>query len=150
MTFATFDRAFINFAIRFRDGAAFFSLAIVYGWFGILKVFGLSPASALVLALLDKTMPWFPPHLFMPMFGAFEVLIALLFCFPVAIRWAIGLMGLHMVMVFLPLILLPGMTWSVPFVPTLEGQYILKNVVLLALALGIVGATPPIAQREGK
>jgi uncharacterized membrane protein YkgB len=51
-------------------------------------------------------------------------------------------------MVFLPLILLPNMTWTGPFVPTLEGQYIIKNVVLLALALTIVAGTKPVAAKK--
>ena len=39
-----------------------------------------------------------------------------------------------------PLVLFLDVTWSGLFVPTLEGQYILKNVVLVSAALAI-GAT---------
>lgn len=146
MNFGTIDRAFISFARRYDISFGFFALFLVYAWFGALKVLGLSPASPLVLALLAKTMPWFPPATFMPLFGLFEVLIGLLFLIPRAVRLTIGLMAAHMVMVFLPLVLLPGMTWTAPFVPTLEGQYILKNVVLLALAFNLVAGTKPLSK----
>jgi hypothetical protein len=43
----------------------------------------------------------------------------------------------------MPLILLPEVTWSRPFVPTLEGQYILKNVVIIALAARMVARLHP-------
>ncbi|TAK03681.1 hypothetical protein EPO34_00775 [Patescibacteria group bacterium] len=148
MTFATIDKRVIGIALRFRDSAGFLALGIVYAWFGILKVLGISPTSPLVLALLDKTMPGISPDTFMLAFGAFETVIGLLFLFPVAVRLVVALMAAHMAMTVLPLALLPGMTWTGPFVPTLEGQYILKNLVLLALALTMVAATPPLA--EGK
>jgi len=148
MTFATIDRAFIGFARRYGISFGFFALFLVYAWFGALKVLGLSPASPLVLALLAKTMPGFPPQTFMPLFGLFEVTIGLLFLVPRAVRVTIALMAVHMCMVFLPLVLLPGMTWTGVFVPTLEGQYIIKNVVLLALALTIVAGTKPVASKK--
>jgi len=148
MTFATIDRAFISFARKYDITFGFFSLFVVYAWFGALKVLGLSPASPLVLALLAKTMPGFPPETFMPLFGLFEVTIGILFLVPRAVRVTIALMAAHMCMVFLPLILLPGMTWTGLFVPTLEGQYIIKNVVLLALALTIVAGTKPVAAKK--
>jgi putative oxidoreductase len=47
------------------------------------------------------------------------------------------LLLLHVVLTLLPLLLLPGLTWQSPLVPTLEGQYIIKNLVILAAALGI-------------
>jgi uncharacterized membrane protein YkgB len=145
MSFATIDRAFIGFARRYGISFGFFALFLVYAWFGALKVLDLSPASPLVLALLAKTMPGFPPEAFMPLFGLFEVAIGVLFLFPKAVRVTIALMGVHMLMVCSPLVLLPGMTWTGPFVPTLEGQYIIKNVVLLALALTIVAGTKPVS-----
>jgi uncharacterized membrane protein YkgB len=148
MTFATIDHAFIGFARRYGISFGFFALFLVYAWFGALKVLDLSPASPLVLALLAKTMPGFPPATFMPLFGLFEVLIGVMFLFPKAVRVTIALMAIHMGMVFLPLILLPNMTWTGPFVPTLEGQYIIKNVVLLALALTIVAGTKPVDAKK--
>lgn len=142
------DRRVIAFALRHRDAAGFLALAIVYGWFGMLKVLGLSPASPLVLSLLAVTLPWADPAAFLVAFGAFETLIGLLFFFPVAVRLTMALMALHMGMTFLPLVLLPAQAWAAPFVPTMEGQYILKNLVLLALGLTTVAATRPLATEK--
>ena len=50
-----------------------FSLAIVYIWFGGLKVVGMSPAGELV----EQTVYWFDPKIFVPLLGIFEVTIGL-------------------------------------------------------------------------
>jgi uncharacterized membrane protein YkgB len=49
-------------------------------------------------------------------------------------------MALQMVGTFLPLILLPEITWQHLFIPTMEGQYIIKNLVLITAAI-VVGGT---------
>jgi hypothetical protein len=49
-----------------------------------------------------------------------------------------------MVIVCSPLILVPELAWSHPFVPTLEGQYIIKNVIIVALAVGIAAQARPL------
>jgi uncharacterized membrane protein YkgB len=38
----------------------------------------------------------------------------------------------------LPLLLLPTLTWQSLLIPTLAGQYIIKNIVIVALALSVV------------
>jgi uncharacterized membrane protein YkgB len=115
-----------------------FALFIVYFWFGILKVLSLSPASPLVLELLDKTMPFMDQHLFLILFGLFEVLIGVLFLFPRTEKLALTLLVLHLITIMMPLILLPSITWSAPFLPTLEGQYIIKNVLIMSAALTLL------------
>ena len=111
-----------------------FALFVVYFWFGLLKVLGLSPASPLVLSLLGKTMPFMEPHAFLILFGILEVIIGLLFLIPRTEKLALCLLTLHMIAVSLPLILLPQITWQKLFVPTLEGQYIIKNILIIAIA----------------
>jgi uncharacterized membrane protein YkgB len=117
---------------------AHWAIALVFIWFGGLKVIGLSPASPLVSALLDATMPFIPYDIFQMLFGLFEVLIGAIFLWEGKERWAVGLLSFHMVTTVLPLAFLSSMTWSAPFVPTLEGQYIIKNVVIVALAAMIM------------
>ena len=57
------------------------------------------------------------------------------------LRIAIALLAGQMVGTFLPLIILPEVTFqSAPFVPTMEGQYILKNLLIISAAL-VVGGT---------
>ncbi|MBP9701601.1 MAG: hypothetical protein KBD47_01305 [Candidatus Pacebacteria bacterium] len=114
-----------------------FALFVVFFWFGVLKLLGVSPASALVLALLGKTLPFIEPALFMKLFAVFEMLIGILFLFPKFTKIALVLVGLHLITTTAPLILLPNMTWSGLFIPTLEGQYIIKNILIVAVAWGI-------------
>ncbi len=109
------------------------ALFIIYVWFGALKVLGASPASPLISSLLVKTLPGMPYAWFMVLFGLFEILIGLLFLFPKYKRIAIILFAIHIILTSLPLFLLPHMTWHAFLEPTLEGQYILKNIALVAL-----------------
>ncbi|MDA4891382.1 hypothetical protein PFZ55_31330 [Streptomyces sp. MS2A] len=45
----------------------------------------------------------------------------------------------HMCATFTPLLLFPGLTWHAPLVGSLEGQYILKNLVLIGAILVLLG-----------
>lgn len=111
------------------------SLALVFLWFGTLKIFGLSPANGLVQALLEVTLPWIPFSKFIIFLGIWEALIGLLFLFPRWTKLAFWIFMAQMFTTFGPLLLLPDMLWNGWFVPTIEAQYILKNVVLVALGL---------------
>jgi uncharacterized membrane protein YkgB len=113
------------------------SIFIVYFWFGALKVTGDSPANELVLSLLDKTMPAMEPSLFLMLFGLFEMLIGILILTKKFERAALTLLSLHIIMILAPLALLADMTWQSFLVPTMEGQYILKNVLIIAAAVNI-------------
>jgi hypothetical protein len=42
----------------------------------------------------------------------------------------------------------PELTWQQPFIPTLEGQYIIKNLVIIALAFGVAAHTEPLASKN--
>ncbi len=116
---------------------AHIALFIVFVWFGALKLFGLSPASELVADLFERTLGWIPylsASGFVVILGLLEVLIGLLFIIPRMEKFAIGLLIPHMITTIMPLILLPQMTWQGILTPSLEGQYIIKNVVIIALA----------------
>lgn len=122
-----------NFLILAR-----FALFLVYSWFGILKVFDDSPATPLVQALFDQTLaPFLSFSAFSITFGLFEVIIGLLLLFPRLTRLALILLIIHMATVISPLLILPEYVWSGWFVPTLEGQYIVKNILIIALAFGL-------------
>ncbi len=113
------------------------ALFVVYFWFGLLKVLQVSPAEGLVDSLLVQTLPFIPEASFVIGLGVFEIIVALLFLSPKLTRLAILFLVLHMFTTFLPLVLLPAMVWQSFGVPTLVGQYILKNVIILALALSV-------------
>lgn len=114
------------------------AVGVVYVWFGALKLFdGLSPAEDLVRA----TVPFLPGELFVPFLGIWEVVIGVGFLTGRALRLAILLLFLQMPGTLAPVVLLPERVFSVfPFGLTLEGQYIVKNFVLIAAAI-VIGAT---------
>lgn len=112
------------------------ALFIVFVWFGSLKLLGLSPAGPLVTDLFNSTLGLILPitaDTFIILFGAFEVLIGVLFIIPRMEKLAITLLIPHMLTTVMPLFLSPEMTWSGVLTPTLEGQYIIKNVIIIAL-----------------
>ena len=115
-----------------------YSLGVIYIWFGILKPFGLSPAQELV----ENTVYWFDnPKTFVPILGWWEVVIGLTMCIKPLIRVSIFLLFIQMPGTFLPLILLPEVCFNnFPFGLTLEGQYIVKNLIIISAAL-VVGST---------
>lgn len=114
------------------------ALFVVYFWFGILKILGTSPANPLVADLLEKTLPFLTFEQFIVPFALFEMLIGTLFLFHRFDRVVIFLFGFHMFATFLPLVLLPQVAWSGFLVPTLEGQYIMKNLVLIGAVMALV------------
>ena len=113
------------------------SLAIVYIWFGALKLVNMSPANPLVADLLARTLPFISFAQFIIGLGIFEVLIGILLLVPRAQLAALVLLVPHVALTTGPLLLLPAVAWSGMLQPSLEGQYILKNVLILALALVI-------------
>lgn len=111
-----------------------FSIAVIFIWFGILKVFGISPAAELVAS----TVYIVPPDLFVPILGLWEVLIGICLLYSRLIRLGILLLFLQLPGTFLPIILLPDVVFtSIPYGLTVEGQYIIKNLVIIGAALAI-------------
>ena len=121
-----------------------FALFLVYFWFGILKLFNSSPAGPLAHALTAKTIGTQNFSLSFHILGLVECLIGILFLFPKATRIVIPLLIIHLIIVCSPLLLVPNLAWSHFLVPTLDGQYIIKNVIIGALAIGIAAQTKPL------
>jgi uncharacterized membrane protein YkgB len=110
-------------------------IAVVYIWFGFLKVIGTSPAEGLVTKLFNLTLePIMGIQTFLLILGIGECLIGFLWLSPRLTKLAFGLMIVHMFTTFMPVIFLPNETWQSFFNLTLTGQYIIKNVVLLSAA----------------
>src|SRR3990167_4903565 len=97
-----------QFALKF----ARYSIFLIYFWFGALKVAGASSATPLVLALLGKTISFMEANLFMTLFGLFEMFAGVLFLFPKLTRPAVYISFLHIIVTFLPLLLLPDAAWQ--------------------------------------
>lgn len=144
----TFDKTVINACKTMSFPMARIAIFIVYFWFGILKVVGASPANPLVASLLEKTLPFITFDAFIVWFGVFEVVIGILFLFKKFDRLSIGLFAIHMITTTMVLVMLPSMAWSGYFVPTLEGQYVIKNIALIALVITIASHIEPM--RKGR
>lgn len=113
------------------------ALALVFIWFGILKPLGISPAEELV----RRTVYFLPPDPFVSLLGWWEVMIGVGLMSRPLNRLAILLLFLQMPGTLLPLVMLPDVCFtSIPFGLTMEGQYIVKNVVLIGAAI-VIGST---------
>ncbi len=122
-----------------------FSLAVVFIWFGMLKVIGFSPATELVKNMVY----WVDSSWFIPFLGWWEVFIGVCFLWRPLLRVGILLMMIQMAGTFLPLMLRPNVVYAQSVVHlTLEGQYIVKNLVLIAAAL-VVGSQVREKYSEG-
>ena len=114
---------------------------IIFFWFGFLKIIDLSPAQQLVKDTV-YWMPFLSAESWTYVIGVWEVLIAICFLFKRTTLIAMVLLFLQMSGTFLPLLILPEITFqnSNPFLPTLEGQYIIKNIIIITAAL-MIGRT---------
>ncbi|OGX08916.1 MAG: hypothetical protein A2Z88_01995 [Omnitrophica WOR_2 bacterium GWA2_47_8] len=113
------------------------SLGVIFIWFGLLKVYGLSPANQLI----EHTVYWIEPKVFIPILGWWEVAIGVGLLVRPLIRVALLLLFLQMPGTMLPLVVLPGVCFTqFPFGLTIEGQYIIKNLVLVSAAIVVGGS----------
>ncbi len=132
-----FFRKCITFCQHTHIQALRFSMGVVFVWFGLLKCLDLSPAHELVLDAL----PGSDTHLWVRVIGVWEVLIGFFLLLRKTQKLGLILFFLHVPGTFLPLFVSPQCCFiSFPFNLTLEGQYIVKNLVLIAAAITLVGS----------
>jgi len=113
------------------------AFGVIFIWFGGLKALSISPASELVAA----TVYWLTPEIIVPLVGLWEVAIGICLLYPPLTRLGLILLAGQMPATFLPLILLPEVCFTIiPIGLTLEGQYIVKNLALIASAFIIGGS----------
>ena len=128
------------------------ALGVVFLWFGALKLVpDLSPAQDLAGRTIEQlSFGLVPPGVALPILAAWEVLIGLGLLSGRFLRATLLLLALQMLGTLTPLVLFPEETFTVfPIALTLEGQYIIKNVVLVAAAT-VVGATVRGGQLEAE
>lgn len=134
--FERIDRQVTDWMQRYGMALLRYSLGVVFVWFGALKLVGMSPAEELV----KRTVYFFPPDLFYPVLGWWEVAIGVGLMVRPLLRVAILLLLLQMPGTMLPMVVVPEAVWnSFPFALTLEGQYMIKNLVLISAALVVGG-----------
>ncbi len=120
------------------------SLAIVFVWFGALKVFDVTPVADLV----GRTVYWFDPSWVVPVLGVLEIVVGLGLLSKIALRPILGLFAVQMLGTFLVLVLLPEVSFEDgnPLLLTVEGEFVVKNLVLLSAGM-VVGATVQVRDR---
>jgi uncharacterized membrane protein YphA (DoxX/SURF4 family) len=120
-----------------------FGMGVVFLWFGALKFFpGLSPATDLAVRTIDAlTFGMIPMSLSPVLLATLESAIGLGFLTGKYMRLTLALLIFQMAGALTPLALFPGEVFGqFPYAPTLEGQYIIKNLVLIGAGL-VIGST---------
>ena len=119
------------------------ALGLVFLWFGAIKfVPGWSPAADLAVRTIDRlTFGMVGPETSLPVLAVWESAIGLGLLTGKFLRATLLLLFVQMLGTLTPLVIFPSETFVVfPYAPTLEGQYIVKNLVLVTAGI-VVGAT---------
>jgi putative oxidoreductase len=132
------DRAFTSFARQHSITILRVALGIVFVWFGVLKVTGHSPVEDLVIA----TVPWAPEDYVVTGLGIYEIAIGLGLLAAILLRVVLILFWLQLFGTFLVLVMHPSLAFQGgnPFLLTVEGEFVVKNIVLIAAGL-VVAST---------
>ena len=132
---ARVDEVLIPFLRRWSTPALRVSLAVVFIWFGALKIVGLSP----VVELVASTVYWVDPDWFVPALGVIEVLVGVGLAVGRALRLVLLVLALQMTGTFLVFVILPDVAFQGgnPFNLTVTGEFVIKNLVLLAAAMSV-------------
>ena len=136
--FDRLDRIITGWMARYGLVIMRVGLGIVFFWFGALKLFpDLSPAEDLV----RETVYFIDPDLFIPVLAIWEMVIGLGLIFGKFMRITLLLLFLQMPGTALPLVIKPDAVWTIfPYALTLEGHYIVKNLVLIGAGI-VLGGT---------
>lgn len=120
-----------------------FSIGFIFLWFGALKYFeGLSPAEDIAtLTIRTLTAGNISDQYILYGLATWEVLIGIGLLFGIFLRETLLLLYLQMAGTFMPIFLFPQEVFHIfPYSLTMEGQYIIKNVVVLSAGI-VLGAT---------
>jgi len=133
-------RLLVNHSIR----ALRIALGATFLGFGLLKYFpDVSPAQALTTGTIDTlTFGLITPSVSIYAVATLECFIGICFLARRWMRLAIWLLALQFVGILSPLVLTPGQLFGGPYnAPTLEGQYVLKDFILVAAGMVIAAGT---------
>lgn len=137
-------------------------VGIVFVAFGVLKFFpGVSPAEELTINTTDAlSFDLIPGHIAIVIIASLECIIGLLLITGRGLRVAIYLLAGQLVGILAPLVLFTGRLFDGPHnAPTLEGQYVVKDLILVAAGLVVASTLPglvpgtdaaPSTQRRGQ
>jgi uncharacterized membrane protein YkgB len=137
LTFSHLDELLLTALNRWSITALRVALGLVFIWFGALKILGISP----VAVLIQETFPFLPIHVFVPILGGWEMLIGIGIILKRALRCVLILLGIHLAGTFMALWLNPRhfFVQGFPLFLTADGEFVIKNLVLMAAVLVIAG-----------
>ena len=142
----TFDRADRIITSWMAKNGVFLlrmSIGIIFFWFGILKFFpGLSPAENIAVETIKVvSFNLFSDRLILIGLASLEMLIGIGLIFRIFLRETLLLLFIQMIGTFLPVFLFPDQVFNkMPYSLTIEGQYIIKNLVIMSAGI-VIGST---------
>ena len=142
-TYRRLDKYITEWMARHGISILRVSLGVVFLWFGVLKFFpGLSPAQSLAARTIHMlTFGTVTAGASIPVLALWECAIGIGLITNFFMRATLLLLFVQMLGTITPIFLFPGEVFTiVPYAPTLEGQYIIKNIVLVSAGL-VIGAT---------
>ncbi|MGH8931474.1 MAG: DoxX family protein [Egibacteraceae bacterium] len=116
------------------------SLGLVFVLFGLKKVFGVSPIAELV----EQTLPLFDPAWLLPALGWFEIVVGVALLVGRWLRATLVLTAGELLGTFLVLVVQPAAAFQPdhPIALSTEGEFVVKNLVLLSACFVVAGALP--------
>jgi putative oxidoreductase len=143
---AELDARMVRFMDRHGIRLLRISLGVVFIWFGLLKLSGRSP----VVDLVVHAVPWAPPDVLIPALGAWETTVGIGLLFRFALRFTLLLFWLLLAGTLTVFLMAPHVAFQDgrPWLLTMEGEFIVKNLVLISGGL-VVGSTVPGPQSKG-
>lgn len=132
-----FDRFVIKWMKNYGHLFVRLSLGIIFIWFGALKFY----PDVQINEIVSRTVYWFDPKIFIPILAVWEIAIGAGLLFRFFLRTTLFLLFFQMIGSFLPLVILPQVCFvKPPFILSVEGQYIIKNLLIISSAI-LVGGT---------
>lgn len=138
------DRA-VEVNRRFAPTLLRMALAVVFVWFGALKFTDASP----VRGLIGATLPFISPDIAVPALGAVEVAIGLVVAAGVLPRITLLVLVGHLTGTFLTFVTASNLMWgSNPLMLSNDGEFVVKNLVLITAALVLIAHHSPRGQHR--
>ena len=141
--FSTIDPIITGWMNRYGLLLLRISVGIVFVWFGVLKFFpGVSAAQDLAIRTIELlTFGLVPETIIINGLALWEVLIGIGLISGKFMRETLLLLFLQMIGTFTPIFLFPNEVFNqIPYAPTLEGQYIIKNIIIISAAIVLGGS----------
>lgn len=139
-TFNKYDKLITNWMAKHAIAFIRISIGIIFFWFGFLKFFsGISPAEDLAIKTIQTiSFNLIPDNIIIYSLAAVESIIGIGLIFKLFLREILLLLFLQMLGTLTPLILFPDECFTrIPYALTIEGQYIVKNLVIISGAIAI-------------